>query len=62
MDWTKTGWTKMNCTKSRSAVILMYRRNIHQYIMRMNIVGGIAVINAFIFSAWKLYDCVVNNQ
>ena len=35
-------------------VNLKFRRNIHKYIVQINIVGGMALVNAFNFSAWIL--------
>ena len=43
-------------------VILMYRRNIHKYIMQMNLVSGMAINYALIFSAGKVHDGIAINH
>ena len=43
-------------------VILMYRRNIHKYIMQMNLVSGMAINYALIFSVWKVHDGISINH
>ena len=43
-------------------VILIYRRNIHKYIMQMNLVSGMAINYALIFSAWKVNDGIAINH